>query len=213
MALYSKYCKATAFPHINFVFKGLNIYDVVILNGNGTTLWSRKIVGNADGTVDITEEFLSDTTFGTFTLPTKSDTIQYTYQFTNQWFVNSEIEANKKDCSNVNPAGWPIIEDIKPNSAGIITLIPSFTRNIRQYTISFINPYDQHFVHSATVDYGTSINTILPTEIPFRDDSILDYNLTYSHVGYNIQENANDGIKFTDDDIVTGPKVYYAIFQ
>lgn len=213
MALYAKYCKATAFPNINFIFEGLDIYDVVILNGNGTTLWSKKIVGNTDGTVDITKDFLSDTTFGIFTLPTKSETIQYTYQFTNQWFVNSEIESNKKDCSDVTPKGWPIIEDIVPDSNGTITLIPSFARDLRQYEISFINPYDQHFTHSVTVDYGTKINTILPTEIPFRDDSGLDYNLTYSHVGYNIQENANYGIEFVDSDIVTGPKTYYAIFK
>jgi hypothetical protein len=79
MSLYNKYCKTTAFPNINFIFEGLNIYDVIILNGNGTTLWSKKIIGNADGTADITKEFLSDTTFGTFILPTKSETIQYTY--------------------------------------------------------------------------------------------------------------------------------------
>ena len=75
MSLYNKYCKADVFPNINFIFEGLNIYDVIILNGNSTELWSRKIIGNENGTINISKEFLSDTTFGIFTLPTKNETI------------------------------------------------------------------------------------------------------------------------------------------
>jgi hypothetical protein len=76
-----------------------------------------------------------------------------------------------------------------------------------------MNPYDSSFSYNITANYGTRINTIVPEEIPFRDDRDLEDNLTYSHMGYNIQENASEGIEFGDNDIVTGPKVYYAIFK
>jgi hypothetical protein len=41
MALYNKYIND--FPNINFIFEGLNIYDVSILDGNGNIYWTKKI--------------------------------------------------------------------------------------------------------------------------------------------------------------------------
>ena len=209
MSLYNKYCKADVFPNINFIFEGLNIYDVIILNGNSTELWSRKIIGNENGTVNISKEFLSDTTFGIFTLPTKNETIQYTYNFTNSWIFNNE----EYDCSLVDPQGWPIISNLMPIDGKII-LTPKFNEQIRAYKITFKNSYDDTFKTSVMANYGTKIIDILPqNKVPYRDDSQLSLLETYSHIGYNINENATSGIDFKDSDIVTGNKTYYAIFE
>ena len=209
MVLYIKYCNSEAFPNINLVFNGLNIHDVIILNGNGTELWRRKIIGNDNGTINITREFLEDNTFGIFTLPTKSETIQYNYKFTNIWSFNN-IEYN---CSNNDPIGWPIINNIYPVDNTVV-LIPKFKENIREYEIIFKNPYDSTFgVNPIVAPYGTKISNILPRDIPYRNDSLLPLTDTYSHIGYNINENAMTAIDFTDNDIVTGNKTYYAIFN
>ena len=207
MFLYNKYCANTVFPNVVFIFDGLDIYDVNILNGNGTLLWGSKIIG-ADGKVSITEEILSNNGFAAVYPPTKSQSISHTYNFTGTWIFNNK----EYDCSTLEKAGWPIISNLTPINGAVI-LTPEFDENLREYDITFKNPYEENFDITVTGKYGTKIKDILPDTIPYRSDNGLPMTDTYAHIGYNINENDSTAIEFGDAEIVTGPKTYYAIFE
>jgi hypothetical protein len=114
------------FPNINFVFEGLDIFNVNILDGNGNVYWTRKIAKNAF----ITEEFLSSGPKGAFTIPTRSDTIDYTHEFIGRWNT-SYGDVDLQGSQDENTLYWPIFED-KPIVADI-TLTPIFNSQLRVY--------------------------------------------------------------------------------
>jgi hypothetical protein len=214
LAIYNKYIMPTEtgkyFANLNFVFEDLPIFDINILDGNDNVKWTKKIAIGSDKIAYITKNFLENGPKGTFTLPVKTNNAKDTWEFTNTWIINNDSD-NPVDCSNTNPVGWPILNIQDCNSH--ITLTPVFTRTTTKHIISFVNPFDDNFIINIEAEYGTLMQNILPKEIPYKNDSLLDFNQTYGFVGYNTSEGATAGIEFTSNDKVTGPQTYYAIFN
>jgi hypothetical protein len=71
MSIYNKYINEDVFPNLNFIFEGLNIFDVNILDGNGNVYWTKKIKYQDF----ITKEFLSSGPKGAFEAPKMNSTI------------------------------------------------------------------------------------------------------------------------------------------
>ena len=194
------------FPNVNFIFEGLTIYNVNILDGNGNLHWTKKIIGNTE----ITQTFLSNGPKGKFTIPKMADTGSHTYTFTGKWYIDT-VDGELKDGSTETEInGWPIFENFSINTD--ITLIPKFITKFRQYNITFTDGTD-NFYFSEKYDYGTLLKDIIPEAIPYKDDSSLTDNKTYAFIGYNSNNFADSGINFGNTDIVTQNKIYYAIFK
>ena len=193
------------FPNINFIFEDLPIYNVNILDGNGNLYWTKKIAGNSL----ISEEFLSSSSKGAFILPTMNPTISNEFTFQNKWYVNNKENEPIDGDQTEKTFGWPIFQNLLINED--IVLIPKFDSKIREYLIAFTDNND--FYKSGRYPYGTKLKDIIPTEIPYKDSSLLPLEETYAFLGYNTNEELDHGIVFNPDDIVTGTKNYYAIFK
>ena len=197
------------FPNINFIFEGLNIYDVIIKNGNYQDIWRAKAIGNDDGTLDITEEFLREGLFDIryAEITTKQAIPSHTYIFNGKWI----IESKRYESELVDEMYWPVISGLTPVN-NMVTLIPDFTSALRKYVLEFRNNYDETFKHHYEVEYGSKIKDYLPNEIPYKSDKHLPLTETYAHIGYGLREDSEPTI-FTDDDIIINNKIYYAIFE
>jgi hypothetical protein len=204
--LYEKYCSANVFPHLKFEFTNLPIVTITALNGNNSVLWSRKVAKDEKGKITLTEAILQDETFGAFTLPTKGNTAQFVYEFTEKWRIDDE----EVDCTATD--GYPLLTiDVGENVAEVI-LEPIFKEEIRTYRITFKNPYDSTFYESDMYAYGTIIETIVPKKVPLRSDENLDVKETYSHVGYSSMESDWEAEDLSQVP-VSADKTYYAIFK
>ena len=136
MAIYNKYINEDTFPNLDFVFEGLNIFNVNILDGNGNIYWTKKIGYQGY----ITKDFLSSGPRGKFETPKMNSTIQYVYTFNNQWniLINNIVQekiitgSNDEGCE-----GWPIAADYAVQSD--ITLKPDFTATLQEYLITISN--------------------------------------------------------------------------
>jgi hypothetical protein len=156
----------------------LAIYDVNILDGNGNLHWTKKIAGGSK----ITKEFLSSGPRGAFKIPTMSDTGSHTYEFMNEWYINSDNGQLKPGSSVEATKGWPIFEDLIIDAD--VTLIPRFDSALRKYKITFTGGTGD-FYYSDDYDYGTLLKDIVPSKIPYKDDSELNVDRTYTFVGYS----------------------------
>lgn len=197
MHIYNNYINI--FPNLNFIFEGLNIFDVNILDGNNRVYWTKKIVGGNK----ITSEFLTN-----FAVPQGYSTIDKNYTFNNAWYINNKEGPLISGSTSNDTRGWPI--NIEVN--GDITLIPYFTEVLRQYTITFINPNDNNFTKAGDYNYGRNLISILPKEIPYKDDSNLELEETYSFIGYGHNADDEEPIDFTNIT-VSGDKTYHALFE
>lgn len=218
MAIYNKYINEDTFPNLDFVFEGLNIFNVNILDGNGNIYWTKKIGYQGY----ITKDFLSSGPRGKFETPRMNSTIQYVYTFNNQWniLINNTIQEKIiTGSSDEGYEGWPIAEDYAVQSD--ITLKPDFTATLQKYLITISNTdFESDFITSKEFEYGTllkdaiaELEVELDNRIPRRDDSLLDFDKTYRFEGYNTDKAATIALQFGDDYIVSGSKEYYAIFK
>ena len=218
MAIYNQYINENTFPNLNFVFEGLDIFDVNILDGNGNVYWTKKI----DDQGYITKEFLSSGPKGVFETPKMNPTIQYVYTFNNQWniLINDIVQERViTGSADEGYEGWPIATDYAVSNN--ITLKPDFTATLQKYTITLDNSdFESDFIVSKEFEYGTllkdaieELETELNNRVPYRDDSLLDFDKTYHFEGYNTDKTATTALQFGDDYIVSGTKTYYAVFK
>jgi len=126
MSIYNKYIND--FPNINFVFEGLDIYDVNILDGNNNVYWTKKI--KREDT--ITKDFLSSGPKGEFKIPIMLPTIQYEYIFNNKWNVldidGNDTNVDINGSQDEETFGWPISSEY--HIGGTIYLKPDFSNKL-----------------------------------------------------------------------------------
>jgi len=140
-----------------------------------------------------------------------NQTGSHVYSFTGKWYIDNTDSELLDGSDNEMTNGWPIFDSLVINNN--ITLIPNFTADLRAYKIIFTDGTDE-FRYENDYDYGTLLKDIVPNAIPYKDDSMLtDPKKTYAFIGYNSNNTADNGINFGDSDIVSGDKIYYAIFK
>ena len=213
MSIYNKYIND--FPNINFVFEGLDIYDVNILDGNNNVYWTKKVKRGDT----ITKDFLSSGPKGEFKIPIMLPTIQYEYIFNNKWNVldidGNDTNVDINGSQDEETFGWPISSEY--HIGGTIYLKPDFSSKLQQYTITITNIHDNNFKYSGTFEYGYSLKQAISElesgRVPYQDDKNLDFDKTYRFVGYNTDSTLTTPLVFGDDYIVSGSKEYYAIFN
>ena len=68
-------------------------------------------------------------------------------------------------------------------------------------------------VDNQLYDYGTKVNSIIPSIIPSKSDDDLDIYQTYSFLGYALLPTATTPLVFTDKFEVNADIIYYAIYS
>ena len=202
--IYDKYYKI--YPDLNIDFENADskIFNVSVLNGDGSVLWSRKIRnGNT-----ITEEFLAGGPKGAFdiTRVAKGNTRAETFTFANKWQVQGGELIDKE---------LPI-----PDYAitqGII-LEPVFDAAPRYYDVIFKN-YDDSIIADYSGEkhqqYGTKIlASCYPTGItPVKFLNSDKLRQAWIFMGYSTNRNATSPMRITEDSIVDNDMIFYAIYK
>lgn len=203
LLFYNNYIVEDKFANLNINFenKDSTLYDVKIVNGDGTVVWSKKAPAN---TV-LDAEFFQDGPNGAFDPEAiiKSSTMQFNYHFKNQWWVNKD---------NILDSGLPYQDENNILLNEDIVFTPIFDSTIRQYKVQFkladgtlINTDNQMF------DYDTPLKNIWPKEMPNKPDTDLEQDETYAFMGYALSPNAAEALNL-DNYLVRSEQTFYAIF-
>lgn len=210
--IYNRYAIAneTKFSNLDINFAGdeAKLYNVSIMNGDDIEIWKRKASKN----YTITTEFLSGGPMGAFVpaaAVNKMRTAGVVYTFNNKWRIFNAVTNELIDEINVTESNLNPLYNSQLNSD--IKIVPIFTEEVRQYTITFMN--DNEIISQDSYDYNTPINSIIPAITPRKDDSNLDVYETYAFLGYALVKTAKNPLVFTEDFKVNNDITYYAIFS
>lgn len=202
--IYNEYYETYPNLNIDFENESSKIFNVNILNGDGSILWTRKI-RNGDS---ITEEFLNGGPRGAFDISkvVKGNTRAETFTFTNKWQI--------KDGAIIDQA-MPI-PDIAITAD--ITIEPIFNSAPRYYSVIFKNYNDEiiaDFSGENKVPYGTKLMQVCyPHGItPIKSLSSDGLYQAWQFLGYSTNRNASQAMRFTEDAIVDNDMTYYAIYN
>lgn len=204
IGIYNEYYET--YPDLNIDFENENskIFNVNILNGDGSILWTRKI-RNGDS---VTEEFLNGGPRGAFDISkvAKGNTRAETFTFANKWQTKDGVIIDKE----VPIPDFVITADI--------TIEPIFNSAPRYYSVIFKNYNDEiiaDFSGDNKVPYGTKLlETCYPTNItPIKSLSSDGLYQAWRFLGYSTNRNASQAMRFTDDAIVDNDMTYYAVYS
>ena len=204
IGIYNEYYETYPDLNIDFENESSKIFNVDILNGDGSILWTRKI-RNGDS---ITEEFLNGGPRGAFDISkvAKGNTRAETFTFANQWQI--------KNGAIIDQA-MPI-PDIAITAD--ITIEPIFNSAPRYYSVVFKNYNDEiiaDFSGENKVPYGTKLMQVCyPNGItPIKSLNTDKLYSAWRFLGYSTNRNASQAMRFTEDAIVDNDMTYYAIYN
>lgn len=204
IGIYNEYYETYPDLNIDFENESSKIFNVDILNGDGSILWTRKI-RNGDS---ITEEFLNGGPRGAFDISkvAKGNTRAETFTFANQWQI--------KNGAIIDQA-MPI-PDIAITAD--ITIEPIFNSAPRYYSVIFKNYNDEiiaDFSGENKVPYGTKLMQVCyPNGItPIKSLNTDKLYSAWRFLGYSTNRNASQAMRFSDDAIVDNDITYYAIYN
>ena len=202
--IYNEYYKTYPDLNIDFENESSKIFNVNILNGDGSILWTRKI-RNDDS---ITEEFLNGGPDGAFDISKviKGNTRAETFTFANKWQI--------KDGAIIDQE-MPI-PDVAITAD--ITIEPIFNSAPRYYSVIFKNYNDEiiaDFSGENKVPYGTKLmQDCYPHGItPIKSLNTDKLYSAWRFLGYSTNRNASQAMRFSDDAIVDNDMTYYAIYN
>lgn len=204
IGIYNEYYETYPDLNIDFENESSKIFNVNILNGDGSILWTRKI-RNGDS---VTEEFLNGGPRGAFDISkvAKGNTRAETFTFANKWQTKDGVVIDKE----IPIPDFAITSDI--------TIKPIFNSAPRYYSVIFKNYNDEiiaDFSGDNKVPYGTKLlETCYPTNItPIKSLSSDGLYQAWRFLGYSTNRNASQAMRFTDDAIVDNDMTYYAIYS
>ena len=207
--IYNKYAQIDEYPNLDIVFEGAaaSLPKVSIYNGNDQVCWSRRIVNDSQ----MNDTFLSSGPNGEFTMTMvqKQPSVSAVYTFENKWEVYDK-DGKIDEIIGADPI-------YKTNVNKDIFLKPIFTEKVRQYTINFytynlVTDKVDSLIESKTVDYGTLLSTIIPTNIPYKPEAVT-YGLKEANnfIGYGLTPQAVTPV--SGEYEVGSNQDLYAIFE
>lgn len=206
--IYNKYAVNEGLTELNIKFNPTELYTVEIYDGNNSPMWSKKIIKNNN----VNNEFLASGPNGAFDISkiTRASSQQYTYEFTKTWEVY-DIDTNTKLPITIDATttdGIPTWSQVTQN----LRFVPIFKEEIRMYTLTFVlNGDNEDYVTSYEVAYGTTRDFFIPAEVPYKNDSSLSLNETYSFVGFALMKNSSTPI--SADYYVQNNQTFYPLFE
>ena len=203
--LYHKYSHKDVYPKVDIQFLGdeAKLYNVEVINGQGTVIWNRKIVPNTSisNTFFEGEENNYIPSFGKLDVDqiTKDSTTDTIYTKKGTWniynadtgdLLASQVESDKN--------GYPIYTHAINSN---IRIEHYFEESVRYYTVILYDGDNKTKLLELTgssggVTYKTPLINILNEmdTIPYKDDSKLGLKETYSYSGYHYIQNTNNAL-------------------
>lgn len=197
------------FPKLDIQFMGDNakLYTITILKDNDSVLWTRKLRPGDD----VNTTFLENGPNGAFNINDiyKSPTEYNEYKFDGTWEI---YDSDTKDYIGVisTQSKLPLKTNIQQN----LTFIPRFVETTRYWNVTF--KQDNEVLKTVeNIAAGTYLKAVVeqhyPT-IPWKDDSSLAEDVTYSFEGYALSKTAT-GVLNLENYPVTSNMELYAIFK
>ena len=197
------------FPKLDIQFEGSNakLHTITILKDNDNVLWTRKL--RPGDNVD--ETFLSNGPNGAFNINDifKSPTEYNEYKFNGAWEI---YDSDTKDYIGLisNQNKLPLHQNITQN----LTFVPVFEETTRYWSVTFKQENDI-LETVKNIAAGTFLRTVVEQyypAVPWKDDSKLADDITYSFEGYALSKSAT-GVLNLDNYPVTSNMELYAIFK
>lgn len=207
--IYNKYAIDKKLSKLNINFNPTDLYTIEIYDGNNSPMWTKKIIKNNN--VDST--FLSTGPNGAFDVSkiVRASSQQFVYTFTQSWEVydinnpENPVKLRTLDASTNN--GIPEWSGVVQN----LRFVPVFDEAIRRYYLTFYNGDGNILFDDIEVEYGTKRDQFLPPTIPYKDDSSLPEDRTYSFIGYALMKNSTTPI--SADYFVQNNQSFYPLFE
>lgn len=192
LALYEKYglisVDDNSYPYFILDFQDSNneskLYTIDIKDGNGKIVWSRQIKDYAS----VTNELLENSSLGAFDAATaiqKRPDNMHIYTFADKWkYTFSTGYSNIISNSNSSYLFLDLAQ-LPDNINANVIIEPYYNEEERLYTVEFkYNELSEPFYKISTLKYGDSFELARPKEAPYKDDSLLSFELTYKLKGY-----------------------------
>ena len=226
LAMYEKYAHKDVYPNldINFLGESAKLYTVKVVDGNGLTIWNRKVSPGAtlSDTFFVGEEnFIPSSGVLDLSKITKMDTSEITYTKTGTWNIyNADTNELIAEQVTSDDNGYPIYNNVINSN---ITIEHYFKEDVRYYHLRFFDEDrttilaefkgDGSETGYGKITYKTPLGNIISQilTIPYKDDSALPLKSTYNHIGYHYIQDSSSPLPETYQ--VINDADFYPIFE